>query len=181
MAIRMAENQSRSRFLQQTMQPDEFIIRRGEFPWMYTFQACLKAGVWVALGFGTVLLYNKYGAGNEAAVEKNKLALFLPLLGMLIGGCVFIANMARKWTTEIVVTNLRFLYKSGVFSITVYKLNLPEINYCTVTQSLVGNMLNYGRILMYTRTLDDKNIYLPEISEPHKFTTEIENLKNMSY
>lgn len=177
----MADNESRSRFLRQTMQPDERVVRRGEFPWMFTFQACVKSGIWVAFGFIAAFLYTKFGAGNMAEAEKAKPALFLPLFGMAVGGCIFITTMARKWTTEIIITNRRFLYKTGVFSITVYKLNLPEINYCTVTQSLLGNMMNYGRILMYTYTLDDKNIYLPDLAEPHMFTSEIENQKRMMY
>ena len=176
------ENQEpRSRFLQQTLLPDEFVVRRGNFHWIYTFQACLKAGVWVALGFLGAFLFAQFGGGNMAEAEKSKPVFFLPLFGIILGGFIFVSVMLRKWTTEIVLTNRRFLYKTGVFSILVYKLNMQEINYCNITQSLVGNMLNYGRLFMFTHTLDDKNIYLPEIADPHIFSTEIETLKRMQY
>lgn len=170
-----------TRFLQQTLTEGEFVLRKGEFHWLYTFRACLKAGVWVALGFGAAYVYTTFFAQKVAAADRNVPVLMLPIFGILIGGAVFIATMLQKWTTEIWLTNRRFLYKYGVFSIVTYKLNMHEINYCNITQSLVGNMLNYGRIYMYTHTLDDKNIYLPEIARPHDFTKEIENVKRMMY
>lgn len=173
----MPETRSNSRFLQQTLLPDEIIVRRGEFHWLYTFSACVKAGLWVAAGFGAAWFYAKFGATQVNQNERTLPVLMLPLFGIIIGTCIFTAIMARKWTTEIVLTNRRFLYKTGVFSIIAYKLNLHEINYCNITQSLLGNLLNYGRVYMYTHTLDDKNIYLPEIAQPHLFTTEIETLK----
>lgn len=170
-----------SRFLQQTLTPDEFVVRKGEFHWVYTASACVKAGIWVVLGFVAAGLYAKFGVGKVAEAEQSKPVFFLPLFGMLVGMAVFIAVMLRKWTTEIIITNRRFLYKRGVFSIMIHKLNLHEINYCNVTQSLAGNFMNYGRVYMYTHTLDDQNVYLPDIAQPHEFTKEIETLKRMLY
>lgn len=183
----MNENHSnirRSRFLNQTLLNDEEVVRKGEFHWTYSLGAWMQALIWTGAGFGIAFLLAKFGtpparAGEAAA--QNPGVFFAPLLGILIGSGAFLVKMTKKWTTEIYLTNKRFLYKSGVFSILVYKLNMREINYCNITQSLVGNLMNYGQLFMFTHTLDDKNIYLPAIADPHGFSTEIENLKKIAY
>ncbi|HYD17921.1 MAG TPA: PH domain-containing protein [Patescibacteria group bacterium] len=176
-------DQRHSRFLKQTMLQGERVVRRGEFHWTYSLGAWMQALIWVGLGFGIAAAMAKFGGGKDAALTapENRVVFLAPLLGILIGGFAFLKKMIVKWTTEIVLTDKRFLYKSGVFSIIAYKLNMREINYCNITQSLVGNMMNYGQIYMFTHTLDDKNIYLPPIADPHGFSTEIENLKKTAY
>lgn len=174
----------RSRFLNQTLLNDEEVVRKGEFHWTYTLGAWMQALVWIGAGFGVAFMLGKFGGspGQAGATpQSNPGVFFAPLLGILVGGGAFVVKMTKKWTTEIYLTNKRFLYKSGVFSILVYKLNMREINYCNITQSLVGNLMNYGQLYMFTHTLDDKNIYLPPIADPHGFSTEIENLKKTAY
>ncbi|MDE1153502.1 MAG: PH domain-containing protein [Micavibrio sp.] len=177
-----------SRFLQQTLLPDEVIVRRGEFHWVYTFRAFVTAVFFIGLGLGGQVLMHYLNQpmpvrGQPAPVEAGirPVELIPPLFGLFIGGFSFLARMIYKWTTEIVLTDQRFLYKSGVFSILVYKLGVREINYCNITQSLLGNLLNYGRVYMVTYTLDDKNIYLPPIAGPHSFSTAIENVKKLGH
>ena len=175
----------RNRFLNQTLLQDELVVRKGNFHWTYTLGAWMQALIWTGAGFGIAFLLAKFGtgapvrAGETAATNPG--VFFAPLAGILIGSGCFLVKMTRKWTTEIYLTNKRFLYKTGVFSILVYKLNMREINYCNITQSLVGNLMNYGQLFMFTHTLDDKNIYLPPIADPHGFSTEIENLKKTAY
>lgn len=178
------KNFRRSRFLGQTLLNDEEVVRKGEFHWTYTLGAWLQALIWTGAGFGVAFLIGKFGGGPGQAgaqPQSNPAVLFASVGGFLIGSGCFLVKMTKKWTTEIYLTNKRFLYKSGVFSILVYKLNMREINYCNITQSLVGNLMNYGQLFMFTHTLDDKNIYLPPIADPHGFSTEIENLKKTAY
>jgi len=177
-----------SRFLQQTLLPDETIVRRGEFHWMYTFRAFTTAVFFIALGVAGQFIMHYLnqpvgvrGQPLPADTGITRYELIPPLFGLFIGGFSFLARMIYKWTTEIVLTDQRFLYKSGVFSILVYKLGVREINYCNITQSLLGNLLNYGRVYVVTYTLDDKNIYLPPIAGPHTFSTAIENVKKLGY
>lgn len=170
----------RSRFLNQTLLNDEEVVRKGEFHWTYTLGAWMQALVWTGAGFGIAFVIGKFG--GSPSQPPSQLSILIPSVGgILIGGGAFVVKMTKKWTTEIYLTNKRFLYKSGVFSILVYKLNMREINYCNITQSLVGNLMNYGQLYMFTHTLDDKNIYLPAIADPHGFSTDIENLKKIAY
>jgi fructose-specific phosphotransferase system IIC component len=173
-----------SRFLKQTLLNDEEVLRKGEFHWTYTLGAWMQALIWVAAGFGASYMIGKFGGSPGqagGAQQTNQGVLIAAVGGILAGGAAFVVKMTKKWTTEIYLTNKRFLYKSGVFSILVYKLNMREINYCNITQSLVGNLMNYGQLYMFTHTLDDKNIYLPPIADPHGFSTDIENLKKIAY
>ena len=130
-----------SRFLQQTLLDDERIVSRAEFHWVYTFRAFLVAVLWIAVGIAIQFGLHKLAASSH----DNSIAryeLIPPLFGLVVGGFSFLAKMIYKWTTEIVLTDKRFLYKSGVFSILVYKMNVREINYCNIMQSLLGNWLD---------------------------------------
>ncbi len=169
-----------SRFLQQTLLDDERIVSRAEFHWVYTFRAFLVAVLWIAVGIAIQFGLHKLAASSH----DNSIAryeLIPPLFGLVVGGFSFLAKMIYKWTTEIVLTDKRFLYKSGVFSILVYKMNVREINYCNIMQSLLGNWLDYGHVYIITYTLDDKNIFLPNIAGPHTFSTAIEQVKKAEF
>lgn len=177
-----------SRFLTQTLMRDEQIVLKAQFHWMYTLQSWILAGVFFAGGFGIAALLQKTGAASpgpgatRAMVEDTqRLMVFLPVAGLGMGGLVFLTRMLRKWTTEIVLTDRRFLFKRGIFSIVAHKLGVNEINYCNVHQSLVGHMLNYGQLYMFTYTLDDRNIELPAIADPHALSSAIEEVKKFRY
>lgn len=175
----------RSRFLQQTLMPGERIVMRAEFPWMYTARSFLVALMFVLGGMAvqwimhTLNVQSVAGTGGTRVPDPRitRLELLPPLVGILVGGLIYLGRMAFKWTTEIVLTDKRFIYRTGVFNILVYKMEMQEINYCDVRQSLVGNILDYGTVIVLTRTLDDKNIVLPPITHPHLFSSEIERIK----
>ncbi len=59
-----------SRFLRQTLMPDEVVVRKGEFHWLYTANAVVKGGIWVLLGFLGAFLFSKYAP--ESVSEANR-------------------------------------------------------------------------------------------------------------
>ena len=118
-------------YVEKTLGPDEEIIYRGRFPWVYTF------GSWMAL----------------------------LLLGVfIIGIIIFIERTVRKATTEIAVTNRRFVVKTGFISRKTQEVALEKIEEIKLTQSFWGRILDYGTLDI--RGTGVGNIQLPSIDEP---------------
>ena len=97
----------------------------------------------------------------------------------------FLWRMVQKWTTEIIVTNKRLLFKRGVFITHFIKIDLRQMYQTEVNQTLLGKILGYGSLYIYTTIVskneqskeDNRNISLPPIAEPHKFGSMIEIAK----
>lgn len=73
--------------------------------------------------------------------------LALIFLGVfLVGIWLFIAMMVRKFTTEMAITNERFVYKTGLISRTTSEVNLNNIEEVSLHQSIFGRILGYGQL-----------------------------------
>ncbi|WP_052534334.1 PH domain-containing protein [Candidatus Phaeomarinobacter ectocarpi] len=86
---------------------------------------------------------------------------------LLIGVAVFFSRQMRKWTTELVVTNRRFIYKRGFISRRTDEFNAARIHAITLEQSLLGRLLGYGTLNV--RGVDIGDFGLPAIAKPIEF------------
>lgn len=172
-----------SRFLRQSLMPGEKIVRIAKFHWFYTATSFMIFALLTALGSGLSAVIERFGVPSYGAAQTTASAAMAsaapwPLyIGAGIGAIVFVWRWVIKATTEIVLTDKRFLFKRGVFAVRTEKMALREVNYCKIRQSLLGNLLDYGSVYVYTLTLDDDNVQLPEIARPNIFTSMIERLK----
>ncbi|MBI3678177.1 MAG: PH domain-containing protein [Proteobacteria bacterium] len=102
--------------------------------------------------------------------------LALIVLGwLLIGIWIFFAMMIPKWTTEIAVTNHRFIKKTGLFSLHTEEIAIPNIEGVEVTQSFWGRILGFGRIRIEGTGVDKTET--PLIANPVEFRRAIETAK----
>lgn len=69
-------------------------------------------------------------------------SLFLMLL-ILIFLIVFINRLIKRYTTEIVLTNRRFIRKSWLLSRKVVELKYEKIEGASIEQWILGKMLDY--------------------------------------
>lgn len=75
--------------------------------------------------------------------------LSLVMLGLfLIGIIIFLVMMISKWTTEIVVTTDRLIYKTGWIARHAEEISLTRIEEVTLTQTVMGRVFGYGRIVV---------------------------------
>ncbi|MEQ9146532.1 MAG: PH domain-containing protein [Parvibaculaceae bacterium] len=86
---------------------------------------------------------------------------------MLIGIFIFFARQIRKWTTELVVTNRRFIYKRGVLSIRTDEFTASRIQAITLSQPWLGRLLGYGHLNI--RGEEIGQFGLPVIADPLGF------------
>lgn len=122
---------------------------------------------------------------NETVVGRAyfhwsyKLLAFLALIFLFwlvgYGIYVFFARTIRVWTTELAVTNQRFIYKQGWLSLDAKEIALLNIEGVNVHQGFWGRMLDYGHIRIEGTGVDA--IETPPIGRPVEFRRAIENAK----
>jgi uncharacterized membrane protein YdbT with pleckstrin-like domain len=94
--------------------------------------------------------------------------LWLLLAGWaLVGIYVFFSRQIHKWTTELVVTNKRFVFKRGVLSIKTDEFTANRIQAITLTQPWMGRLLGYGQLNI--RGEEIGQFGLPVIANPLDF------------
>lgn len=82
----------------------------------------------------------------------------------------------RIWSTEMVVTNRRVIFKAGIISRKTTEISLRKIESVGVQQSILGRILNYGDVVV-TGTGHKAN-YFAEISAPMEFKQAIDTALN---
>ena len=96
------------------------------------------------------------------------------LLGWLLGLGIVLALIivVRQLTTEIAVTNRRFIYKTGWISRTVHDIHLGKIESSNLQQSLWGRIFGYGTLTVHGTGVG--TIELPSIDGPSELRRAIE-------
>ncbi len=184
-----------SKFLQRALIPDEPILMQAHFPRIYTVDTYLRLIFFLGLG----RWIEHWLAANATTVSAGMpdfLAAWLyqyPQLPVVIFGAwgifIFLERMIKKWTTEIVLTHKRFIYKHGLFSVEMVQMNFWQIEHSDVTQSMLGTFLDYGSVHIQSyavRTQEDPSadkgiLLLPLIAHPFLFSRLIEDNRQLPY
>jgi len=135
-------------YIEHSLGQSETLIYRAHFPWFY------PAVAWIILA-GTLV------AGVLTYVEGyGWIAVGLLMLGL----AGFLAIMVPLWTTEIGVTNQRFIHKRGWLRRTTQELQLRAIEEVNLSQDLLGRLFDFGRLELRGTGVDD--IRLPPLADP---------------
>src|SRR4051812_22753695 len=108
-------------YVQSVLQPGEQVIMRGRLHWIMTIPG------WTSLGLGLIAAF---------LLQHN-------LVG-LIGGCalsglglvLLLRAWFNQWTTEIAVTDRRFLVKRGFIRRVTYEMNQDKVETVEVDQTV---------------------------------------------
>ena len=123
-------------------------------------------------------------SGNESIEYIAKFHWFytatavvvLVLLGpFLIGIIIFFVMMIKKWTTEIVLTNHRFVFKTGWIARSTEEIPLHRLEEVNLRQSILGRILDYGKLVV--SGVGVGRIELPPIDAPLEFRKAINELR----
>jgi hypothetical protein len=144
----VAEGGTTMSYIKHSLGESEHLLYRARFPWFYHVTGW---GVLLALVAGGIAAYgNGYGA----------LAAALGLTGVVL----FLSIMMPIWTTEIGVTNQRFIYKRGLLWRSTQELQLRAIEEVNFEQGLLGRAFDFGRLELRGTGVDD--IRLPPLADP---------------
>src|SRR5712691_989648 len=127
---------------------NETLRYRAHFHWFYYF------GAW-----GAFLI--SLAAAAEAYARELPWAAGL---AVLMGVAAFLSIMIPIWTTEIGVTNQRFIFKRGLLRRMTNELQLRAIEQVNLRQGIPGRLFNFGHLEVHGTGVDD--IVLPAIADP---------------
>ncbi|PCI00254.1 MAG: hypothetical protein COB76_03865 [Alphaproteobacteria bacterium] len=193
-------------YVEQSLNPNEDIIKIGKFHWLYT----VNAAFWIVIGFGLMcgVLYAGYywevsrtvsgqfqglpvhlkaQAWDEVVRQKGGFFSIISglhfgfkigaFLSLLFGIFSFTSMMVRKATTEICITTDRLILKKGVVARHVDEINVDRIEGVNVIQGVVGRIANYGLVIV--RGMGVGEVTLPQIADPISFRRAIDRAKSL--
>jgi uncharacterized membrane protein YdbT with pleckstrin-like domain len=174
-------------YVHQSLGPDERIIHVGSYHWMYTCKAIthILFGilVCVCILWGAIYFQANYNGGFyvrgtlaqiQALHPGVKLLAFLSIVMGVLG---FARDMVNKATTEIVITSKRLIYKRGLISRQVGEMSIDRIEGVNVLQSVMGRLLNYGRLMV--RGMGVGEVVLPPLENPILFRKAIMKARSL--
>ena len=135
-------------YIEHSLGRSERLLYRAHFPWFYA------VGAWAAL-IGAIA-----GAAAAYGWGQTEVAAGLVLAGIVL----FVTIMLPLWTTEIGVTNQRFIFKRGMIWRSTHELQLRAIEEVNLDQGVAGRLFDFGRLQLHGTGVDD--IRLPPLADP---------------
>ena len=125
-------------YVQRVLQPGEVVRHTATTHWIVYLP-----GVAVLVVALAVLVWARF-LPQSLLVWMQGLAALLAVIALFL--------LAREWfiwwTTEIAVTNLRVIYKTGLIRRTTNEMNMDKVESVQVDQSILGRILDYGKVII---------------------------------
>lgn len=133
-------------YVQQVLQPGEEVRYHASIHWI----TYLHGAAWLVAAVVVSLLI-PVSWRDSFIVTAIRLAL-------VAVGVYFLARAWFDWwITEIAVTNRRVIYKHGLISRTTAEMHMDKIVSVKVDQSILGRILDYGRVTIIGTGGSDKS------------------------
>ncbi|MEZ5919921.1 MAG: PH domain-containing protein [Parvularculaceae bacterium] len=158
-------------YVEKTLAPGEDIVYRANFNWTYSFFPVF----WFALGSAPVVMYLMLQYGQGVPAEDLRAGWYFVGGGFIAGSVILINHMIKLWTTEFVVTNSRFVFKTGLLARHTQEVSLNKIEEIKLQQSVWGRLFGYGSLSLHGTGVG--LIKLPNIDNPIHVRRIIETAK----
>ncbi len=160
-------------YVQKTLAPDERIVHRVDFNWTFSFFPVL----WFAFGASPLVMYSLLQFGDaKIAFGDLRIGWWFVGLSFVIGLLILLNHLIILWTTEIIVTTYRFVYKTGLIARNTQEVSLNKIEEIVLQQSVWGRLFGYGKLIL--RGTGVGVIELPNIDDPIDVRRLIEKAKS---
>lgn len=161
-----------SGYVEQTLAANEEILYRANFNWTYSFLPVL----WCAIGLSPLLLFTLTQFAAGVPFENLKVGWGFAAAAAFVGVLILTFHLIILWTTEIVVTTFRFVYKRGLIARKTQEVSLNKIEEITLNQTVWGRLFGYGNLVM--RGTGVGVIELPAVDNPIQVRKLIENARS---
>ncbi len=126
-----------SRYIEEILQPDERVLYSTTLHWVIYLPGILSCIVAVAA----------FVIGQDSDTAFLRMMWFGLFVAAGLYGCFgLLQGWFRRWTTEIDVTDKRVVVKKGFITRRTVEMNMDKIESIDVDQSLVGRIMNYGKV-----------------------------------
>jgi uncharacterized membrane protein YdbT with pleckstrin-like domain len=128
------------RYVNRVLQPGETVVYAARLHGLIYLRAVVLFVV--AAGFAIASQW----------VTGNGYGYYALLIAAALVALLAVSSWLRAWiqrtTTELVITDLRVIYKSGLFGRHTIEMNRAKIESVDVDQSLPGRIFGYGTIIL---------------------------------
>ncbi|CAN7603351.1 PH domain-containing protein [Bradyrhizobium sp. LjRoot220] len=128
------------RYIDDILQPDEKVLYSSNAHWIFFLPAIMA---WVV----AVALFVVSGM-----VPPGPLVLVCMSLAAIVAIFALYRTVTawfHRWITEIDVTNLRVVHKTGFIQRKTFEMSLDKVESVDVSQSILGRLLNYGDVEIF--------------------------------
>ena len=125
-------------YVQRVLQPGEVVRHTASTHWIVYWP-----GVVFLIAAGAVLIWARY-LPHGILVWMHWLAALLAVVALFL----LIREWYGWWTTEVAVTNLRVIYKTGFIQRRTNEMNMDKVESVQVDQSILGRILDYGTVII---------------------------------
>ena len=158
-------------YVSRTLGTGETIEYEVEFHWLWTFSAYFFLVLFGGTGIiGSFLLYTEEETQNAIEVIMS-----VGAVGLAVGLIIFLYMMIKKWTTERVLTNLRFIQKKGWIIRKTEEIRIDRMEEVNLTQSILGRIFDYGDVRISGMGVG--HIFLKMIDDPLGYQKKLNDLK----
>lgn len=151
-------------YVQRVLQPGETVRHTASIHWIVYWPGVLSLVLaCVSLGF-------------SASAAQGKV-LWQVAAGLFGAGALYllIREWITWWTTEIAVTNLRVIYKTGFIRRRTNEMNMDKVESVRVDQSILGRILDYGDVSIIGTGEGGIGRHVPRSAEDERVRTEENN------
>ena len=159
-------------YVEDTLGSGETIEYDVLFHWLWTFSAYT---IFVIMGAAALALYLVLGPMTSIEATEPMIRLIPSLLLAVIGLVIFLYMMIKKWTTERVLTDIRFIQKTGWIVRHTEEIRIDRMEEVNLDQSLFGRILDYGDVQI--AGVGTGEIKLKMIDSPIEFQKKLNDLK----
>ena len=158
-------------YVSHTLGTGETIEYEVEFHWLWTFSAYFFLVLFGGTGIiGSFLLYTEEQTQNAIEVIMS-----VGAVGLAVGLIIFLYMMIKKWTTERVLTNLRFIQKKGWIIRKTEEIRIDRMEEVNLNQSILGRIFDYGDVCISGMGVG--HIFLKMIDDPLGYQKKLNDLK----
>jgi uncharacterized membrane protein YdbT with pleckstrin-like domain len=159
-------------YVSQTLADDESIIERANFNWTYSFWEVF----FLILGFLPLVGFVAIQSLTDLTLQDLRVGYWAGMFSAACGVLIALFHAIHLWTTEIVVTTFRFVYKTGLVSRDTKEVSLNKIEEISLKQTVFGRLFGYGQLVL--RGTGVGVIELPNIDNPIQLRRTIETAKS---
>lgn len=159
-------------YVEDTLGTGESIIYVVSFHWLWTFLACFYLLIGVGSGVSLITLFPAEIHGHMPTIVLLYLASFFCFF---LGFTSFFFMMIKKWTTERVLTDSRFVKKTGWIIRNTEDIRIDRMEEINFNQTILGRIFDYGNITI--SGMGSGSIRLNMIDGPIDFQRNLNDLK----
>src|SRR3954468_19234680 len=142
-------------YVERILQPGESVLHAARRHWFIYLKGLLL--------LLAALVCLMLAVGSDQPGISIPLWLGAGVLGLL-GAVSAIAALIEQATTELVLTDRRVIYKTGLLKRHTMEMNRSKVETVSVDQSVLGRLLNYGTVIV--RGTGGSPQPIPKIDDP---------------